>query len=111
MKHFYDWSGGMESSAMLIVDRERIKDTAAVVRWVNTGKQFPEMLASKRQIERLLDLEIVTVPLRIRFSKRVAEYRAAEKAGAYSVSRESGAVRRASLDLTRALADLRKHNR
>lgn len=58
---FYDWSGGMESSAMLVVDRERIRQTGAIVRWADTGKQFPEMEAHKEQVERLTGLEIVTV--------------------------------------------------
>ncbi len=59
---FYNWSGGMESSAMLVVDRERIRETGAIVCWADTGKQFPEMAASKAQIEVVLELEIVTVP-------------------------------------------------
>lgn len=61
MKVFYDWSGGMESSAMLVVERGRIRETGACVRWADTGKHFPEMYESKRQIESLLGLEIVTV--------------------------------------------------
>ena len=47
---FYDFSGGMESAAMLVVDLDRIRETGAVVRWANTGKQFPEMAASIRQL-------------------------------------------------------------
>lgn len=66
---FYDWSGGMESSAMLVLDRDRIRDTGAVVRWADTGKHFPEMHASKAQIETALGLEIVTVPRRITFDE------------------------------------------
>lgn len=66
---FYDWSGGMESSAMLVIDRERIRDTGAIVRTVNTGKQFPEWLQSKAQIEQILELDIVTVPNRITFDE------------------------------------------
>ena len=58
---FYDWSGGMESSAMLVIDRERIRETGAIVRFADTGKQFPELYESKAQIERILGLEIVTV--------------------------------------------------
>ena len=70
---FYDWSGGMESSAMIVVDRERIRDTGAIVRWADTGKQFPEMAASKAQIEAALGLEIVTVPRRITFDEYLFE--------------------------------------
>jgi len=46
-----------------------------------------------------------------RFLKTVAEWNKAEGAKAesyYSTPKESGAVRRASMDLTRALAELRK---
>lgn len=66
---FYDWSGGMESSAMLVLDRERIRDTGAIVRWADTGKHFPEMYESKAQIESLLGLEIFTVTRRIEFDE------------------------------------------
>jgi hypothetical protein len=58
---FYDWSGGMESSAMLVIDRERIRETGAIVRFADTGRQFPELYESKAQIEQILDLQIVTV--------------------------------------------------
>lgn len=70
---FYDWSGGMESSAMLAVDIERIKERQAVVRWVDTGKQFPEIYDSKAQIEQVLGIEIVTVPNRITFDEYLFE--------------------------------------
>jgi hypothetical protein len=45
-----------------------------------------------------------------RFLSRCADYRkaAGESDGAWEHPRESGAVKRASMDLTRALADLRK---
>lgn len=62
MQYFYNFSGGMESAAMLVVDSERIKETGAMVRWANTGKQFPEMAASIAQIERALGFKIVEVP-------------------------------------------------
>ena len=70
---FYDFSGGMESAAMLVVDLDRIRETGAVVRWANTGKQFPEMAASIRQIEERLDLKIVEVPRRITFEEFLFE--------------------------------------
>lgn len=63
----------MESSAVLALERERILDTKAVVRWADTGKQFPEMYKSKRQIESILGLEIVTVPRRITFEQYLFE--------------------------------------
>lgn len=70
---FYDFSGGMESAAMLVVDRQRIQDTGAIVRWADTGKQFPEMADSIVQIEHTLALQIVTVPRRITFDEFLFE--------------------------------------
>lgn len=70
---FYNWSGGMESSAMLVVERERIRETKAQVIWADTGKHFPEMYESKSQIEAALMLEIVTVPSRITFDEFLFE--------------------------------------
>ncbi len=66
---FYNFSGGMESAAMLVLERERIADTGAIVRWADTGKQFPEMADSIAQIETALDLKIVVVPRRITFDE------------------------------------------
>lgn len=66
---FYDWSGGMESSAMLVVELERIRHEGAIVRWADTGKHFPEMYTSKAQIEAILGITIVTVPRRISFDE------------------------------------------
>ncbi|MDB5412106.1 MAG: hypothetical protein JWR10_441 [Rubritepida sp.] len=43
-----------------------------------------------------------------RFLKRLADLRAARKADPGTHPRESGAMKRASLDLTRALADVRR---
>ena len=51
---FYNWSGGMESSAMLVIDRERIRETGAIVRLADTGKYIPEFYESKQQIEQIL---------------------------------------------------------
>ncbi len=70
---FYNFSGGMESAAMLVVDRERIRIENAVVRWADTGKQFPEMAESIRQIEDTLGIQIVTVPRRITFDEFLFE--------------------------------------
>lgn len=70
---FYDFSGGMESAAMLIVDRDRIRQTSAIVRWANTGKQFPEMSSSIAQIEKILELTIIEVPRRISFDQFLFE--------------------------------------
>jgi len=70
---FYDWSGGMESTAMLALERERIHAMNAIVRWADTGKQFPEQYESKRQIETILGITIVTVPQRITFEQYLFE--------------------------------------
>jgi len=70
---FYDFSGGMESAAMLVVDRERIRETGAVIGFADTGKQFPEMADSIRQIETILGLSVVTVPRRITFDEYLFE--------------------------------------
>lgn len=73
MTHFYDFSGGLESAAMLVVERERIVATEAVVRFADTGKQFPEMAQSIVQIEDRLRLKVVTVPRRITFDEYLFE--------------------------------------
>jgi hypothetical protein len=73
MTTFYNFSGGMESAAMLVVDRERIRDTGAIVQWANTGKQFPEMTDSIVQIENALNLKIIEVPRRITFDEFLFE--------------------------------------
>lgn len=73
MTVLYDFSGGMESAAMLVIDRERIHERRAIARWANTGKQFPEMAKSIVQIETLLRLKIVEVPRRITFDEFLFE--------------------------------------
>jgi hypothetical protein len=73
MTIFYDFSGGMESTAMLVVDRDRIRQLGAIVRFADTGKQFPEMADSIRQIECVLDIQIHTVPRRITFDEFLFE--------------------------------------
>lgn len=70
---FYDLSGGMESAAMLVLERERILDLHACVRIADTGKQFPEMAASLAQIGSVLDINIVTVTPRITFEEFLFE--------------------------------------
>jgi hypothetical protein len=70
---FYNLSGGMESAAMLVIDRERIRDTEACVRFADTGKHFPEMAASLAQIGSILEINIVTVPRRITFDEFLFE--------------------------------------
>ncbi len=73
MAIFYDFSGGMESTAMLVLERERILDTGAVARMADTGKQFPEMGLHFRQVEHRLGIQIVTPPRRITFDEFLFE--------------------------------------
>jgi 3'-phosphoadenosine 5'-phosphosulfate sulfotransferase (PAPS reductase)/FAD synthetase len=54
----YDFSGGMESAAMVYLCREEIRANHFIVRWSDTGKQFPEMADSIAQIESICGLEI-----------------------------------------------------
>lgn len=70
---FYNFSGGMESAAMLVIDRDRIRDTGAIVRIADTGKQFPEMADSICQIEQILGITIIAVPRRITFDEFLFE--------------------------------------
>lgn len=70
---FYNFSGGMESAAMLALERDRIVAENASVRWADTGKQFPEMADSIREIERQLGIRIYTVPRRITFDEFLFE--------------------------------------
>jgi 3'-phosphoadenosine 5'-phosphosulfate sulfotransferase (PAPS reductase)/FAD synthetase len=66
---FYDFSGGMESAAMLALEKERIRAVGAVVRWADTGKQFPEMAASMQEIKAITGLKIHRIPPRITFDE------------------------------------------
>lgn len=70
---FYNFSGGMESAAMLVLERERILDTKAIVQWADTGKHFPEMAASIAQVGSFLGLPIISVPRRISFDEFLFE--------------------------------------
>lgn len=73
MTTFYNFSGGMESAAMLSLERGRIRSKKAIVRFADTGKQFPEMDESIIEIETRLGIEIVTVPRRITFDEFLFE--------------------------------------
>lgn len=70
---FYNFSGGMESAAMLVLERDRIKEKRAIVRMADTGKQFPEMPASIAQVEEKLGVKIVLIPPRITFEEFLYE--------------------------------------
>jgi hypothetical protein len=66
---FYDLSGGMESAAMIVLDIDRIRFTEAIVRIADTGKQFPEMMASLAQIESILGIQVFRIAPRITFDE------------------------------------------
>jgi hypothetical protein len=86
-KVFYDWSGGMESSAMLVLDIERIRAAKARVRWADTGKHFPEMYESKAQIEGILGIKIEIVSRQIDFDTFLHERGGMVKKGTNDCSR------------------------
>ena len=58
MTTIYNFSGGMESAAMIYLCREEIRTSKAHVVRANTGKQFPEMAQSIAQIEGISGLTI-----------------------------------------------------
>ena len=74
---------------MLALEIERIRETGAIVRWADTGKHFPEMYESKRQIESILDIKILTVPRRITFDEFLFE--------------RSGMIRKGTTDCSRRM--------
>lgn len=54
----WDFSGGMESAAMVYLFRGHIQKNNGLVRWASTGKQFPEMEDSLKQIEDICQFKI-----------------------------------------------------
>lgn len=56
--YIYNLSGGMESSAMIYLCRDEIKQRNACVSWADTGKQFPEMESSIAQIEAICGISV-----------------------------------------------------
>lgn len=70
---FYNFSGGMESAAMLALERDRIVADNCSVRFADTGKQFPEQYDSIREIERKLGIHIFIVKPRITFDQFLFE--------------------------------------
>lgn len=97
MTTFYDFSGGMESAAMLVIDRERIRAVNGIVRFADTGKHFPEMADSIRQISAIVELPIVTVPRRITFDEFLFD--------------RGGMLRRGMIDCSRRMkrSNLKRH--
>jgi len=69
---FYNFSGGMESAAMIYLERNRVAERG-MIRWADTGKQFPEMAESIRQVEGILGLPVVVVSPRITFDQFLFE--------------------------------------
>lgn len=94
---FYNFSGGLESAAMLAIDRERARLPGVCVRHADTGKQFPEMPASIAQISAALDIPIVVVPRRIDFDEFLFE--------------RGGMIRKGTTDCSRRMkrANLMRH--
>lgn len=94
---FYNFSGGMESAAMLVIERQRIGELLACVRMADTGKQFPEAAASRQQIESALGLSIVVIPPRITFDQFLFE--------------RGGMIRKGTTDCSRRMkrANLMRH--
>lgn len=74
MTILYDFSGGMESAAMVYICRDEIRSTGAVVRWANTGKQFPEMESSLNQIESICGFKIVRLTPSMTFEQFLFEH-------------------------------------
>lgn len=73
MTRLYDFSGGMESAAMVWLYRNAIKETGGIVRWANTGKQFPEMADSISQIEQACGIKIVRLEPSMTFDEFLFE--------------------------------------
>lgn len=73
MTSLFDFSGGMESAAMVYLCRDEIKASGAIVRWANTGKQFPEMVDSIAQIESICGFSIVQLQPYITFDQYLFE--------------------------------------
>jgi hypothetical protein len=73
MISLYDFSGGMESAAMVYLWREEIASEGGIVRWADTGKQFPEMDASIKQIEGICGFKIVPLKPYITFDEYLFE--------------------------------------
>ena len=58
---FWNLSLGLESSAMIWVCRDEIKESGGVVVFADTGKQFPEAYQSLGQIEEITGIQIQIV--------------------------------------------------
>jgi len=73
MTHFYSFSGGMESAAMVYLCRDEIREQKAHVMYADTGKQFPEMDGSLEQIEGICGFKIVRVKAAMTFDEYLFE--------------------------------------
>lgn len=73
MTQIYNFSGGMESAAMVWLCRAEIAATQGYVVWVNTGKQFPEMQKSISQIEAICGFKVVELTPYITFDEYLFE--------------------------------------
>jgi len=70
---FWNLSLGLESSAMVWICRDEIKESHGTVVFADTGKQFPEAYASLYQIERLTNLHINIVKQDYSFNQFLLE--------------------------------------
>lgn len=73
MTHLYDFSGGLESAAMIYLCLTDIKSNGGIVRWADTGKQFPEMESSLAQIESLCGFKILRLQPNMTFDEFLFE--------------------------------------
>lgn len=73
MTWIYNFSGGMESAAMISVCRDEIKERKGLVVWADTKKQFPEMDDSIRQIEGITGLSVIRLEANITFDEFLFE--------------------------------------
>jgi 3'-phosphoadenosine 5'-phosphosulfate sulfotransferase (PAPS reductase)/FAD synthetase len=94
---FYNFSGGMESAAMLVAERERLLLPGVCVRHADTGKQVPEAKASREQIASILGINIIVVPRRITFDEFLFE--------------KGGMIRKGTTDCSRRMkrSNLKRH--
>ena len=97
MTIFYNFSGGMESAAMLVIERDRLALPGVCVSHADTGKQFPEAAASREQISAILGVPIVVVPQRITFDEFLFE--------------RGGMIRKGTTDCSRRMkrSNLKRH--
>lgn len=73
MTYIYNFSGGMESAAMIYLCRDHIISARAHVTWADTGKQFPEMYESIAQIESICGFQVTRLTPSMTFDEFLFE--------------------------------------